>query len=257
MRGAELMSRELLSHIVLALALLAGGSSSPAAADEVRFLASNAVREPYLELIPVFEKASGHRVTAEWGGTVDIVRRATTGEALDVVVIPDARVNELVKLGAVSERVDLVASKIGVAGRPDAPRPDLANIDGLKRTLLAANRLIISSGPSSNHMLALFARMGIADDIRPKLLQLAPGLSVGEAIAAGRGEIGFTQVSELLTIKEIDYLGPLPDDAQSVTIFSAGFLSTTRSPRAAHELVAFLAGANAAPVLKEHGLDPR
>jgi molybdate transport system substrate-binding protein len=257
MRGAQSMSREFVAHVVLALALLAGGSTAPASADEVRLLASNAVREPYLELIPLFEKASGHRVTAEWGGTVDIVRRATAGEALDVVVIPDARVNELKKLGAVYERVDLAASKIGVAGRPGAPRPNLANIDGLKRALLAANRLVISSGPSSNHMLALFARMGIADDIRPKLVQLAPGLSVGEAIAAGRGDIGFTQVSELLAIKGIDYLGPLPDGAQSVTTFSAGFLSTTRSPLAAHELVAFLAGAKAASVLKEHGLDPR
>lgn len=256
MRNAQLMSREFVAH-VLALALLAGGGASRASADEIRLLASNAVREPYFELIPQFEKASGHRVKAEWGGTVDIVRRATAGEALDVVVIPDVRVNELRKLGAVSERVDLAASKIGVAGRPGASRPDLANIDGLKRTLLAANRLVISSGPSSNHMLALFARMGVADDIRPKLLQLAPGLSVGEAIAAGMGDIGFTQVSELLTIKGIDYLGPLPEDVQSVTIFSAGFLSTTRSPQAAHELVAYLAGANAAPVLREHGLDPR
>jgi molybdate transport system substrate-binding protein len=89
-----------------------------------------------------------------------------------------------------------------------------------------------------------------------RFLQLASGLSVGDAIAEGRGDLGFTQISELLAVKGIAYLGPLPAEVQSVTIFSAGLLEPRESSQAARALVRFLAGPDAASALRKHGLEP-
>jgi molybdate transport system substrate-binding protein len=104
-------------------------------------------------------------------------------------------------------------------------------------------------------MHALFERLGVSSDIKEKVLQLAPGLSVGEAIAEGRGDLGFTQISELLAIKGIAYLGPLPADVQSVTVLSAGLLQRASSS-AARALIRFLASPGATLVLRKHGLEP-
>jgi molybdate transport system substrate-binding protein len=239
------------------VAVLTVTALAPAAlADEVTLLASNAVREPYVEILPDFEKATGHRVVVDWGATVDIVKRASDGEAADILIIPHGRVDDLIKRGVVVDRVDLARSGIGVAGRADAPRPALLNAEDLKRALVAAKSVVLSSGPSSAHMLALFEKMGIADEVKPKLIQLAPGLSVGEAIAEGKGEIGFTQISELLLVKGINYMGPLPPEIQVVTTFSAGLLAAARSPDAARALIRFLSGPSAGPVLRKHGMDP-
>ncbi len=227
-----------------------------AGADEIKMLASNAVREAYTELVPVFENATGLHVLVEWGGTPDIVRRAMAGEALDVVVIPARRVDALIAHGKAVERTDLARSFIGVAAKAGSPRPLVATTDDLRRALLTARTIVLSSGPSGAYMRALFERLGVSGDINEKVLQLAPGLSVGEAIAEGRGDLGFTQISELLAIKGIAYLGPLPADVQSVTVFSAGLLAPSASSGAARALIRYLAGPDATIVLRKHGLEP-
>jgi len=235
--------------------LLLAGLTQNAVADEIKMLASNAVREAYTELVSVFEKATGHHVLVEWGGTRDIVRRAMTGEAIDVVVIPAARVDELIAHGNAVERTDLARSSIGVAAKAGSPPQGVATTDDLRRALLTVRTIVLSSGPSGEYMHALFERLGVSSDIKEKVLQLAPGLSVGEAIAEGRGDLGFTQISELLAIKGIAYLGPLPADVQSVTVLSAGLLQRASSS-AARALIRFLASPGATLVLRKHGLEP-
>jgi molybdate transport system substrate-binding protein len=238
-----------------AIVLLVGFTQT-GAADEIKMLASNAVREAYAELVPVFEQATGHRVLVEWGGTSDIVRRATTGEMLDVVVIPAKRVDGLIAHGNAVERTDLARSFIGMAAKARSLPPVVATPDDLRRALLTVRTIVLSSGPSGEDMGALFGRLGVSGDIKEKILQLAPGLSVGEAIAEGRGDLGFTQISELLAVKGIVYLGPLPAEIQSVTVFSAGLLAPRASSGAARALIRFLAGPEATSVLRKHGLEP-
>ena len=227
-----------------------------AGADEIKMLASNAVRDAYTELLPVFEKAAGHHVLVEWGGTSDIVRRALSGEAIDVVVIPARRVDELVARGNAVERTDLAKSSIGVAAKAGSAPSVVATTDDLKRALLSVRTVVLSGGPSGAYMRALFERLGISGDIKDKVLELAAGLSVGQAIAEGRGDLGFTQISELLAIQGIAYLGPLPADVQSITVFSAGLLPPGASSAAARALIRFLAGPDATSVLRKHGLEP-
>jgi molybdate transport system substrate-binding protein len=227
-----------------------------AGAAEIKVIASNAVREPYRELVPVFEKSAGHKVTIDWGGTVDIVKRVAGGEIADIVIIPAARIDDFVMQGRLVSRIDLARSGVGVAVRAGAPRPDISSAAALRGALLAAKSIVLSSGPSSVYLPTMFQKMGIADALKPKIIQIGPGLPVGEAVAHGEGEIGFTQMSELMSVKGIDYLGPLPAEVQFVTMFSAGLHAAAPAPEAARALLKFLAAPEATPVLRSHGLEP-
>ena len=248
-------TRRFMRTLALCAALFA---SSAADAAEIKVIASNAVKEAYVKLVPVFEKKSGHHVTVDWGGTADIVKRTASGEVADIVIIPAAYIDDLTKQGklAPGSRVDLAKSIIGVALRPGAPKPDLTSGEGLKKSLLAAKGIVISGGPSGVYLNEVFRKMGISDQIKSKTIQLAPGASAGEAVARGQGDIGFTQVSELLAVKGIVYLGPLPADVQQVTVFSAGIGRNAQQPDAAKALVKFLTSPEATPVLRETGLQP-
>jgi molybdate transport system substrate-binding protein len=241
---------------VLIAAALAAASAPAASAAEIKMIASNAVREPYGELLPAFEKSTGHKVSVSWGGTVDIVKRVESGETADIVIIPAARIDALVKEGRIASRTDLVKSGVGVAAKTGMPRPDISSVATLRSALLAAKSIVLSSGPSSLYMPVLFEKMGIAGEVKPKIIQIAPGLGVGATLARGEGEIGFTQVSELMSIEGIQYLGPLPAEVQFVTVFSAGLHASAPAPDVARALLAFLTGPEAAPVLKSHGMEP-
>ena len=239
--------------IAVALAAIVAPAARSA---EIKVIASNAVREPYRELIPIFEKASGHRVMVDWGGTLDIVKRVAGGDVADIVIIPAARIEAFVKEGKLTGRVDVAKSGVGVAVRAGVPRPDIKTAEALKKTLLAAKSIVLSSGPSSFYLPTMFEKMGIAADLAPKIIQIGPGLGVGDTLARGEGEIGFTQMSELMSVKGIDYLGPLPPEVQFVTVFSAGVHAAAPAASPARELLKFLTGGESAPVLRRHGMEP-
>ncbi len=243
--------------VLYAIAATLAAVWAPAAgAAGIKMIASNAVREPYGELLPVFEKSTGHKVTVDWGGTVDVVKRVERGEIADLVIIPAARIDALIAKGRLESRTDLVRSGVGIATRAGVPRPDVSSVEALRSTLLAAKSIVLSSGPSSLYLPTLFQKMGIADAVKLKIIQIAPGLGVGDTLARGEGEIGFTQMSELMSVKGIQYLGPLPAEVQFVTVFSAGLHASAPAPDAARALLKFLTGPDATPVLKSHGMEP-
>ena len=242
--------------ILYAVAATLAAVWAPAAgAAEIKVIASNAVREPYRELVPVFQKSTGHKVTIDWGGMVDIVKRVNGGEIADIVIIPAARIDDFVTRGQLVSRIDVARSGVGVAVRAGAPRPDISSAAALRSALLAAKSIVLSSGPSSVYLPTMFQKMGIADELKPKIIQIGPGLPVGETIARGEGEIGFTQMSELMSVKGIDYLGPLPAEVQFITVFSAGLHAAAPAPEAARALMKFLTAPDAAAVFKRHGME--
>jgi molybdate transport system substrate-binding protein len=121
---------------------------------------------------------------------------------------------------------------------------------------LAAKSIVLSAGPSGAYLTDLFKRMGIADALKPKIKQLAPGQLVGEALLRGEGDLGFTQISEFLMIKGIDYIGPLPADIQSVTVYSMGLHANAPSKEAARTLIRFLTTPEAASAIRQRGMEP-
>ena len=135
------------------------------------------------------------------------------------------------------------------------PKPDIGSAEALKRTLLAAKSVGYPSGPSGVYMASLIERMGIADEIKPKLRGVPSGGTIGTIVASGECEIGFQQISELVHITGIDYVGPLPADVQRVTMFSTGIPAGAPNPEGAKALVKFLTTPASAAVIRKHGLE--
>ena len=243
-----------LMHYAAVVAVL---SVCRADAAQIALLSSNGVREAFSELIPQFEKATGHRVLVAWDGTLNIRKRIDSGEVTDLVVMPAADVDAMIASGGLTpgSRVDLAKSIIGVAVRAGLAKPDIATSENLTRALLAAKSIVISSGPSGVYLLELLEKRGILGTLRPRVRQLASGQSVGEALARGEGDLGFQQVSELLHVSGITYVGPLPADIQKVTIFSGGIPKTAKDVTVAREFLTFLRSPRNVAVLKKAGLE--
>ena len=224
---------------------------------EIRVLSSIATKEAYLELVPQFEKAAGHTVVTTWSGTTAIMQRMAAGETYDLVMISSSELDELIRQGKIvsGSRVDVAKSGIGVAVRAGAPQPDIGSAEALKKTLLAAQTVGYTSGPSGVYMGSLVERMGIADEVKAKFRSVPSGGTIGTIVASGDCEIGFQQVSELVHIPGITYIGPLPAELQRVTTFSCGLQTGAPQPDAAKALMAFLSTANARAVMQKHGLE--
>jgi molybdate transport system substrate-binding protein len=234
-----------------------------AAAQELRTMVSGAFTEAYRQVIPEFERTTRYRVVsvfgASMGGAPDSIPvRLANGEPADLVIMAATAVDELIRQGTVKpgSRVDLVSSSIGMAVRAGAPRPDISTIDSLRRTLLAASSIAYSASASGTYLATeLFPRLGIADRIAGKTRRIESE-RVGAVVARGDAEIGFQQISELLPIAGIDFVGPLPPGAQRVTVFSAAIPANARQPAAANALIAFLRSPAVAAVARKAGLQP-
>jgi molybdate transport system substrate-binding protein len=229
---------------------------SMAQAAEIKLLASVAVKDAYLELLPQFEKATGHKVTAVWSSTPDIQKRIAAGEAADLVILGNNGTEELIKQGKLvsSSRTNFAKSGVGVAVRAGAPRPDISSADAVKKSVLAAKSVAYSAGASGIYLVSMFQKLGISDQVKSKAAAVKPGELVGEVVARGDAEIGFQQVSELVSVKGIQYLGPLPAEIQNITVFSGGI--GTKEADAATALVKFLTAPLATPTIRKHGLEP-
>lgn len=240
---------------VLSAAMIA---TDAAQAAEVKVMAANAVKEAYLELVSAFEKSTGHKVTTVWGGTEGVTKRISGGEVVDIVIIAAPNIDKLVADGklAPGSRVDFAKSGVGIAVRSGLDRPDITSAEAVKRAVLAAKSVAYSSGPSGFYVADLFRRMGITDQIRDKVRQPASGVQVGELLARGEADLGFQQVSELLHVQGIDYLGPLPPEIQKTTVYSAALHTAAPAPDAARALSKFLVSSQAGPIIKKIGMEP-
>jgi molybdate transport system substrate-binding protein len=229
-----------------------------ASAAEIKVIGSPGTREPYTLLVPGFEKATGHKVTTTWGGVNEVAKRVADGEVADVVMLPAAQIGDLLKLGKLvpDSRVNVATSGIGVAIRAGAPKIDAASSDGIRKALLAAKTIAYSAGPSGVHIARLITKWGLADQLKSKIVPPIPNVPIGEIVARGDAEIGFQQVSELLPVKGIDYLGALPADIQEVTVFSAAVHKAAGPTDAARALLKFITAPEAAAIIRKTGMEP-
>jgi molybdate transport system substrate-binding protein len=241
--------------LIAAAALLLSGAAGAA---ELKVLSTQATEEAYKELVPQFEKASGHKVTTVFTGTLDALKRLSNGETYDLLIMARQQIDELSQSGKVvaGSRTDIAKSGVGVAVGKGKPKPDISTVDALRKTLLAAKSIGYSTGPSGIYVVAMFQKMGIADEIKSKLKQTPTGVFVGSIIASGEAEIGFQQVSELSFFPGVDYVGPIPAEVQLITVFSAGIPAGTKQADAAKALVSFVTAPAAAAIFKKHALDP-
>lgn len=257
MTFARIAARSL-GLVLLGLALLAD-----ARAAEIKVMNSGGFTAAYRELLPAFEQATGHRVVTAWGASMGnapdaIPVRLARGEPADVVILAESGLVNLINQGKVAapSRVDLARSSIGMVVRAGQPRPDISTVEALRKTLVEARSIAYSASASGVYVSTeLYQRLGISDIAGPKSQRILSE-RVGTVVARGDAEIGFQQISELLPIQGVDFVGPLPAELQRVTIFSAGILTDAREPAAAQELIRFLASPEAENAVRRSGLEP-
>jgi len=253
--------------LVVASTMLLPGFGGAA---EIRVMLSGGFAAAYLELVPEFERATGHAVSTVRGGSVgttpnSIPSRLQRGEPVDAVVMNGNALDGLVKDGkiAAGTPVDLGRTSIGVAIRAGSPKPDIGSVDAFKSAMLSAKSIAYSSRGSAYLFTELFPPLGIADQVKGKGLMVGDAAeAVGVAVARGEAEIGLQIISELLPVLGIDVVGPLPAEVQRIAplgrraVFSAGIVIGAKEPDAASALIKFLASPAAAPVITKNGLEP-
>lgn len=227
--------------------------SSPA----LQLISSMATRKLLDELAAQYAATTGQPVACSAAGGVDVAKRVRAGELFDVVVLADNVIDKLIAEGHLlaGSRVDVVRSGVAVAVRAGALLPDLSSEESVRQAVLAAPTLSYSTGPSGVYLEQLFARWGIFDTVKPRIVVPPPGVPVGSLVAEGRVALGFQQLSELLGIEGLVVAGPLPPAIQTITVFSGGVGAGSAAPAAATALLAALGAADTAPIKQRHGMD--
>jgi molybdate transport system substrate-binding protein len=234
---------------------------APARAAEIKVLTAGAFRQVIVALVPAFEKETGHKVVVENETAGALKRRIEGGETFDVAVITPAVVKDLTDKGkiAAGSAVDVATVGVGVMVREGAPKPDVSTIEAFKRALLAAKSVAYidpaSGGSSGIYIDKLLDRLGIADQIRPKA-KLKKGGHVADLILSGEAELGLHQISEIVPVKGVVLVGPLPKDIQNTTTYTAGLGATTANRDAAQALIRTFTGPAAGAVLRAKGMEP-
>ena len=249
------MNRRATRGLTMTLALVALTAWSRAEAAEIKVLSTVGMQPATAELIPRFERDTGHTVVVTYGLAAVLKTQFLEGAPADVLILTGPIVEDLAKQGKVvaGSKVDVARSGVGIGVKAGAPKPDITTPEALKRAVLAARSVGFSKeGASGVAFARALERLGIAEQVRAKYKDT--GTKAGEMLVAGDIELGAAQVPELMAVPGVDVVGPLPADLQTVTVFSVGLATEAKAADAAKAFIQFLAGPAAAPVYKAKGL---
>ena len=245
------------ARLALVLAVVVAFPSASFA--QVKVIISGGFTAAYRELLPEFERSSGITVTTTSGGSVGngpntIGAQVRRGVPADVIILAREGLTDLIKEQRTvpGTDVDLARSIIGVIVHAGAPKPDISTVEALKQTLLKAKSVAMSSSTSGVYLTTvLFPKLGIADQMKDKI-------STSGAAAVGRGEaeLGLQQVSEVLAVPNVDFVGTIPETVQYVTTYAAAVVKGTLQLDASKRLIAFLSSEAAMAAIKKSGMEP-
>lgn len=231
----------------------------PASAAELKILTTGAMKQVVLALVPQFE-SQGHKLTVDNDTAGALVKRIEGGEAFDVAIITPRAIDGLIATGKIlgGTRTNLARVGVGVVVKDGAPKPDIGNVEAFKQALLAAKSVAYTDpsggGSSGIYVQGMIEKLGLADAIRPKA-KLKQGGYVADLIASGEAELGLHQISEILPVKGVTLVGPLPADIQNYTTYAGGIGAAARDAGAAKAFIDLLAGPSASAILRERGMD--
>ncbi len=231
-----------------------------AAGAEVRVLSAGAMKAMVTELSEGFQKETGHTVaiTSDTGG--GLKRKVEGGEKADVLIAPDAVMDALTKSNhtVAGTRADIAKTAIGVAVRQGAPPPDISTVDAFKRALLEARSIVYNDpaigATSGIHFASVLERLGIAEAVKPKTV-LWKGGYAAEALLNGQADLCVHQISEILPVKGVVLVGPLPAELNKITVYASALLTSSPTPDAGRAFLAYLARPEFRAKLAAAGLD--
>jgi molybdate transport system substrate-binding protein len=224
----------------------------------LKAISSMATRQVLAELADAWQRRSGDSVAIESVGGVDAAKRVQAGEAFDAVYLAADAIDKLVASESVmaGSKVDLFRSAVAIAVRAGSAHPDIGTEAALRQAVLDAPTIGYSTGPSGVALMKLFEQWGIAERIKARIVQAPAGVPVGSLVASGEVALGFQQLSELMHLKGIEVVGPMPEGAQIVTTFSAGVCVTSSQPDAVRRLFDYMASPETAETKRRHGMEP-
>ena len=225
---------------------------------ELVVLSTISAKEALIEIVPMFEQASGHRVDITYAGGPSLANRIREGERGDLFIGPEEFSGPLIEAGRLlaDTRIAFAGSTTALAVRAGAPRPDISSPERLKNALLAAGSVSYSAGASGIHFVKMLERLGIAEAIAAKRVAARPGELIGAVVARGDADIGVQQVSELMPVAGIEMLGPLPAELRQTIVYGATAFPESTQREAAQAFVSFLRSEEARAVLRRRGLEP-
>lgn len=243
--------------LLLAGLLLWGTEAAEAA--EIKVLSAGAVRAIVAELAQAFEKETGHRVALEFG-TVGVTRQRLASGPADVVIMSDVAIDEAIKQDRVvaGSRTDIARTGMGVGVREGAAKPDISTSEAFKQSLLGAKSIVYvdpAQGATSGvYFAGLLQTWGLTDAMKPKT-RLVPGGYPAELVAKGEVDMVVHQISEIVPVKGVVLVGPLPKNVQKVTVYSAGIPTKATTPEVGRAFVAYLTAPAVRPKFAAAGLD--
>jgi molybdate transport system substrate-binding protein len=232
-------------------------------AAELKVLASGSLKGALSRLVPEFQKSSGNTATIEYGPAGAIVGRIQKDDAADVVIVSRSQLEKLESGGKVlpGSPVNIAGIALGVAIRKGAPKPEISNVEAFKRSLLSARSIgyrdPATGSTSGTYAAGLLERLGIAEDLKPKLkLDRTEGdvpENVFLAVASGEIEMQIGQITEIVIAPGVELAGPLPSEIQNTTVMAAGVIAAGKAQEAARAFIRFISSPSARAVLKATG----
>jgi molybdate transport system substrate-binding protein len=215
-----------------------------------------AMKSLMVEIVPLFERANGAKVEIKFALTSILKSEIEAGATFDIALLPRPELDALVEAGkiAAGTPTDITRSAVGLAVGAGTPKPDIGTVAALRQTLQQARTIGYSDGPSGAYIADLLVRLGIADEMKPKIrLTSRP---VAEIVAEGEAEIGMQQIVAILPVKGADLVGPLPGELQNIIVYAAGISSSSGQSGAARALVAFMATPEVMQMIRAKGMEP-
>ena len=230
-------------------------------AAEITLIAPGGIRAAVNQMIPAFERATGHKVNASFGSGGGTKQRVIKGEPFDVPIV-QLPLEPVLASGHViaASETPLATVAVGIAVRTGAPKPDISSADAVKRLLLGSKAIAYpnaatgaAAGVSFNETLE---KLGIAEAMKPKIKIAQGGRGAMELLAKGEVDFGLTFISEIITEPGVEVVGPLPRNISTPTAL-VGFVSAhSKEPAAAQALLRYLSSPEAAAVYKDRGMQP-
>jgi molybdate transport system substrate-binding protein len=210
------------------------------------------------EIVPMFERASGHKISITFEAGPDLMAKLRSGLAGDLVIGPSDFTDGLLKEGRLvtGSRVDFVRSGTAIAVRKGATKPEIGTPEKLKAALRAAKSVSYSRGVSGLHFVRVLEQIGIVEEVKSKLVAPQGRELVGAVVARGDADIGIQQLSELLPVAGIEIVGPLPAELQRFMVYGGSILAGAKEPTAAREFMDFLKSESAGAVFRKNGMEP-
>ena len=228
----------------------------------IRILSGGAAQAVVEKIAAEFQRDTEHGVSAEFSAVGAMKAKVVAGEPVDVVILTAALVDDLIVQGLVAagSRADLGRVGTGVAVRAGTPLPDVSSAKALRGNMLTANKIVCPDpavATAGKVVMSLVERLGIADRVKDKMQFFPNGYAAMRWLAASPGalEMGVTQITEILPNKDVTLAGPLPDELQMMTVYSAGLSARAQHPDAAKDFLARLTARSARPILAAAGYE--